>query len=66
MEVQSLTDRYPDPNVRVLDPRFAKYRIGAAPLQRLYTGMLWAEGPAWNGQGGYLVWSDIQIGRAHV
>ena len=27
MEVQSLTERYPDPNVRVLDPRFAKYHI---------------------------------------
>ena len=52
MEVQSLTDRYPDPNVRVLDSRFAKYRIGNAPLQRLYSGMLWAEGPAWNGPGG--------------
>ncbi len=21
--------------------------------------MLWAEGPAWNGSGRYLVWSDI-------
>jgi len=65
MEVQSLTDRYPDPNVRVLDPRFAKYRIGNTPLLRLYTGMLWAEGPAWNAQGGYLLWSDIPNNRQH-
>ena len=65
MEVQSLTERYPDPNVRVLDSRFAKYRIGNTPLQRLYTGMLWAEGPAWNGQGGYLVWSDIPNNQQH-
>ena len=65
MEVQSLTDRYPDPNVRVLDPRFAKYRIGNTPLLRLYTGMLWAEGPAWNAQGGYLLWSDIPNNRQY-
>ncbi len=51
--------RYPDPRVKVLDPRFARYRIGNTPLQRLYTGTLWAEGPAWNGVGRYLVWSDI-------
>ncbi len=51
--------RYPDPDVLVLDPRFAKYRIGNTPIQRLHTGMLWAEGPAWNGSGRYLVWSDI-------
>src|SRR5207253_2520636 len=29
------------------------------PIRRLHTGMLWAEGPAWNGVGRYLVWSDI-------
>jgi len=26
---------------------------------RLYRGTLWAEGPAWNGVGRYLLWSDI-------
>jgi gluconolactonase len=51
--------RYPDPDIVILDKRFAKYRIGNTPIQRLYTGMLWAEGPAWNGVGRYLVWSDI-------
>jgi gluconolactonase len=51
--------RYPDPRVKVLDPRFARYRIANTPLQRLHTGTLWAEGPAWNGAGRYLVWSDI-------
>ena len=51
--------RYPEPDVEVLDPRFARYRIGNTPIQRLYTGMLWAEGPAWNPVGHYLVWSDI-------
>lgn len=51
--------RYPDPDIVVLDPRFAKYKLGNTPIQRLHTGTLWAEGPAWNGVGQYLVWSDI-------
>jgi gluconolactonase len=51
--------RYPDPDIVVLDKRFAKYKIGNTPIQRLHTGMLWAEGPAWNSVGRYLVWSDI-------
>jgi gluconolactonase len=28
-------------------------------ITRLWTGALWAEGPAWSGQGRYLVFSDI-------
>jgi gluconolactonase len=51
--------RYPDPDIIVLDKRFARYKIGNAAIERLFTGMRWAEGPAWNGQGQYLVWSDI-------
>ena len=51
--------RYPEPDVIVLEPAFAKYKIGNTPIERLYTGMYWAEGPAWSGWGGYLVWSDI-------
>jgi gluconolactonase len=50
--------RYPDPDVVVLDKRF-KYKLGNTPIQRLHTGTLWAEGPAWNAVGRYLVWSDI-------
>jgi gluconolactonase len=55
--------RYPDPDVVVLDKSFAKYKIGNTPIQRLHTGTLWAEGCAWNGQGRYLVWSDIPNDR---
>lgn len=51
--------RYPDVDIKVLDKRFARYKIGNTPIQRLFTGMLWAEGPAWNSAGRYLVWSDI-------
>ena len=53
--------RYPEPDVVPLDKRFAKYKLGNSPIQRLYhsKNMLWAEGPAWNGVGKYLLWSDI-------
>jgi len=53
--------RYPDPDIVTLDPRFKKYALGNTPIQRLYhsPNMLWAEGPAWNGVGRYLLWSDI-------
>ena len=50
--------QYPDPDVVALDPRFRRYMVGSTPIKRLYTGTLWAEGPAWNGVGRYLVWSD--------
>src|SRR5579883_1868774 len=55
--------RYTDPDLIVLDKRFGKYVIGNTPLQRLWTGAFWAEGPAWNGVGRYLVWSDIPNNR---
>ena len=51
--------RYPDPDIISLDKRFDKLKLGSTPIRRLATGMLWAEGPAWNGVGRYLVWSDI-------
>jgi gluconolactonase len=51
--------QYPDPDVVALDNRFRKYMVGNTSIRRHYTGTLWAEGPAWNGVGRYLVWSDI-------
>jgi gluconolactonase len=54
---------YPDPDVLVLHPSFNSLRVFNAPLQRLWTGGLWCEGPAWCGQGRYLVWSDIPNDR---
>ena len=50
---------YPDPDIVAIDPRFNRYFVRNTPIRRLYTGTLWAEGPAWNGVGRYLVWSDI-------
>ena len=51
--------RYPDPDIIALDNRFRRYMIGNTVIHRVYTGTQWAEGPAWNGVGRYLVWSDI-------
>jgi len=55
--------RYPDPDIIALDPSFKKYIQGNSPIRRLYTGCLWAEGPAWNGSGNYILWSDIPNDR---
>ncbi|HEY2015867.1 MAG TPA: SMP-30/gluconolactonase/LRE family protein [Bryobacteraceae bacterium] len=55
--------RYPDPDILVLDKRFAKYKVGNTAIERLSTGYRWAEGPAWNGVGRFLVFSDIPNDR---
>jgi len=52
-----------DPDVLTVDPSFNGLRQVNAPIQRLWTGALWSEGPAWSGQGRYLVWSDIPNNR---
>jgi gluconolactonase len=51
--------RYPDPDILAIDKRFGKYILFNTVIRRHHTGTLWAEGPAWNGVGRYLVWSDI-------
>lgn len=54
---------YPDPAFEIVDPRFAKYRIGNAAVERLATGFRWAEGPVWFGDLRVLLWSDIPNNR---
>ena len=53
--------RYPDPDVKVLDSSFNKYRLGNAAIRRIYSSpdMLWAEGPVWSSVGKYLLWSNV-------
>ncbi|MEL7138492.1 MAG: SMP-30/gluconolactonase/LRE family protein [Pseudomonadota bacterium] len=48
-----------DPDVIAVDPSFNGLAQPNAPIQRLWTGALWAEGPAWNSVGKFLIWSDI-------
>src|SRR5438034_3147031 len=57
------SQRYPDPRIKILDPAFAKYRVNSAKVERLGTGFRWCEGPAWFGDGRYLLWSDIPNNR---
>ncbi|GAC1338282.1 MAG: SMP-30/gluconolactonase/LRE family protein [Acetobacteraceae bacterium] len=54
---------YPDPAVQVLDKSFAKYRIALAAVERLATGLRWAEGPVWFGDARHLLVSDIPNNR---
>ena len=55
--------RYPDPAVEVLDESFLKLRIFSANVEQLATGLRWAEGPVWFGDGRYLLFSDIPNNR---
>jgi gluconolactonase len=55
--------RYPDPRVEVLDERFLKLRLFSATVEQLATGLRWAEGPVWFGDGRYLLVSDIPNNR---
>ncbi len=56
-------ERYPDPAIEILDPRFLKYRLFNASIERLATGCRWSEGPVWFGDTRGLVWSDIPNDR---
>ena len=55
--------RYPDPAVEVLDDRFAALRLYSASVEQLATGLRWAEGPVWFGDGRFLLVSDIPNNR---
>jgi gluconolactonase len=57
------TTYFMDPDIVVVDPGFAGLVQANTPIKRLWTGALWSEGPAWSGQGRYLVWSDIPNNR---
>ena len=53
------TTYFNDPDIVVVDPAFGGLIQVNSSIKRLWTGALWAEGPAWSGLGRYLVWSDI-------
>src|SRR5687767_14667902 len=59
------TTYFTDPDVLTIDPAFNGLVQVNAAIVRLWTGALWAEGPAWNGQGNYLLWSDIPSNRQY-
>ena len=55
--------RYPDPAVEVVDPSFEKYRNALNSVERVATGLRWAEGPAWFGDFRTLIFSDVSNNR---
>jgi len=58
-----IAPRYPDPRVEVLDEQFLALRLFSASVEQLATGMRWAEGPVWFGDGRFLLVSDIPGNR---
>jgi len=50
---------YPDPAIHAIDPRFEKYWLKLSAVEQIATGLRWAEGPVWFGDGRYLLCSDI-------
>src|SRR6476620_165610 len=57
------TTYFNDPDILTIDPAFNALIQPNTSIKRLWTGALWAEGPAWNSQGRYLLWSDIPSDR---
>ena len=53
----------PIADYEVLDPRFARLFNTDAHVEKLFTGCMWAEGPAYFAAGRYLIWSDIPNNR---
>src|SRR5438874_11057703 len=53
------TTYFTDPDVLTIEKAFDDLRQPNTSIQRLWTGALWSEGPAWSAVGRYLVWSDI-------
>lgn len=49
--------------VAVEDPRFSRFVLQNVALERLATGCRWTEGPAWFGDGRYVLFSDIPNNR---
>ena len=54
--------RYPDQHIESLDKRF-KGMVGTGAVERVATGMRWAEGPAYFRAGRFLLFSDIPNNR---
>jgi gluconolactonase len=55
--------RYPDPRIEVLDERFRHLRLFSGTVEQIASGLRWAEGPVWFGDGRYLLVSDIPNNR---
>jgi gluconolactonase len=57
------SQRVPDTRFEILDERGRALRLYAATVEQLASGLRWAEGPVWFGDGRYLLLSDIPNNR---
>ena len=55
--------RLPDSAFEILAPEGRELRLFSACVEQLATGLQWAEGPVWFGDGRYLLVSDIPNDR---
>ena len=55
--------RYPDPGIKILDPRFSALVLGNAAIEVIASGCRFNEGPVWFGDLRCLLWSDIPNDR---
>lgn len=55
--------RYPDPDLKVLDPRFGSIVLGLTAIERIAGGCRFTEGPVWFGDTRQLLFSDIPNDR---
>src|ERR1700690_217784 len=55
--------RYPHPHIEAIDAKRFKGSAGTGAVERVATGLRWAEGPAYLRAGRYLIFSDIPNNR---
>ncbi|MGC2203032.1 MAG: SMP-30/gluconolactonase/LRE family protein [Stellaceae bacterium] len=55
--------RYPDPRIKILDPRFGPLVLGNAAVETIAASCRFTEGSVWFGDLRCLVWSDIPNDR---
>src|SRR5271169_1330981 len=55
--------RYPDPDIKIVDPRFQPLILGNAAVERIATGCRFYEGPLWFGDLRCLILNDIPNDR---
>ena len=51
--------------VEIYDQKFMSYVPESSRLERLHSGMVWAEGPVYCADGDYLIWSDVPNNRMY-
>ena len=59
----SLVEFFDSKAIEILDPSFARYRIYSSTVEQICSGLRWAEGPVYFGDGRYLLVSDVPNNR---